>query len=73
MCNAAAMKTRNQFHEYALAVGSASKAARIIGIEKTRFWRLTKGSVPVQFDELDRIRIALESISVAREEMGKTA
>jgi hypothetical protein len=60
------MKTPNQFAEFVAAVGSVSKAAKVLGIEKTRIWRLSKGSVPVRFEELDRVRIALDAIRFAQ-------
>ena len=64
------MKTTNQFAEFVAALSSVSKAAKVLGIEKTRLWRLSKGSVPVRFEELDRVRIAMESFSAARSETG---
>ena len=66
------MKTPNPFAEFVAALSSVSKAAKVLGIEKTRLWRLSKGSVPVRFEELDRVRIALDAISVSRNEMSRT-
>ena len=71
-CNDIGMKIPNPFAEFVVAVGSVSKAAKVLGIEKTRIWRLSKGSVPVRFEELDRVRIALDAISVSRNEMSRT-
>lgn len=62
------MNTANPFDELAAIVGSARKAARMLGMNTTRYHRLRHSSVPVRFSELDQVRIALSAVRRAETE-----
>lgn len=54
------MNTSNPFAELAKLAGSGRKAAKMMGIHKSRYNRLALGRVRVSFDEIDRANAAVE-------------
>ena len=54
------MNTPNPFAELAKLAGSGRKAAKIMGIHKSRYNRLALGRVRVSFEEMDRANAAVE-------------
>jgi len=60
------MNTLNPFAELAKLAGSGRKAARMLGISKSRFCRLALGQVRVSFDEMARATATVEAMRVPR-------
>lgn len=60
------MNTSNPFAELAKLAGSGRKAARILGIHKSRYNRLALGRVRVSFEEMAQATEAVAAFSRAQ-------